>query len=251
MLREQPVAMAWLHELTSELGDDQSAELLAVDDHLPLDFTNLHDGDPARWGVLLLAAQMPQLEILPVLSSRIRNGLLNPSVSQRLRNCQYAESLQRLLSHWLANAGEHYVNASMLKLGLVYRCEATAVELATRTLASRQASPTSIATALMLLTRLRPETAKVELKRWVDDARVCHVWQVMASKRRAVQTQIGDVATALLLHLTHHDPRDFGFLDLEADPDTIFREFSMGFEDEKARQAAYTEAHTLLGLRAK
>jgi hypothetical protein len=251
MIREQPVAMAWLHTLSSEKSTESEYELLAVEEYLPLELARLNDGEPVRWAVLLLASQEPKLEMLPVLSSRMRSGLLSATVSQRLRQSQYGLTVQRLVGNWLTSASDHYINASMLKLALVYRCETIAVELAVKTLDCQHASPATVATALMLLARLQPEQARLELTRWLDDARVCHVWQVMATKRRAVQTQIGDVATALLLYLSHHDPRACGFLDIEADPDTIFREFSMGFEDEAARRSAYTEAHTLLGLMVK
>jgi hypothetical protein len=249
MVRDYGDSIQWLDNLDGLSSAALEEALLEVDSRLPIDLARMNDGDAVRWAVLLLAGTHESLQTTPVLASRLRSGLLSANVAQRLNASPHCDALRQLVGNWLLATSHHYVNSTMLKIALVYQCEPVAMELAGQSLANQQTSPAGIATSLILLARLDPEKARVVLRHWVDDRRVCHIWQIVASRRRAVQTQVGDVATAILLYLDERDPREFGFTDIEADPDTIFRECSMGFEDEESRQRAYTEAHALLEIR--
>lgn len=248
LLREHGYSLRWLADVAEPglLADPQ--ELTSLDHYLPIEAKLINQGDPHRWALILLAASQRQFIDVPVLTSRVRGGLLNPKVQAGLAASKHYPVLQRLVGQWLSITSANYVNSTMLKIGLAYDCQDVAAELAERSLANPHASPASLATSLILLARLQPVRAETELVRWVDDRRVCHVWQIVAARRRAVQTQVGDVAVALLLHLENRDPREHGFVDLQADPQLIFREFSMGFEDEKSRLAAHASAQTTLGF---
>lgn len=247
MSRDHTATLAWIERL----GDRDSPRSLdsvldEMSQFLPIDVARINEGDPVRWSLLLLAASRDQLRAAPVLSSRLCSGLLSPVVAERLLQPPYEATMRRLISHWLQLSAERYVNTSMLKIALAYDCHAVAIPMATQTLESAQATPACVAAAMILMTRLDPERARGLLPRWLGDTRVCHVWQIVATRRRAVQTQVGDVALALSLYLEGHDPRQVGFEDLEADPQTIYREFSVGFEDERSRQRARKAAAHLL-----
>lgn len=238
MVRQHEESLRWIDRIEEQPELAAEAESIGLDSYLPISIHRINDGDPVRWGLLLLAASRPQLRATPVLSSRIRGGLLNPQVNERLQGSKQFGMVQRLVSHWLKESSESYINTTMLKIALLYDCRETALQMANDSVATPRSAPAAVATSLTLLARLQPDRARELLWDWTDDTRVCHVWQIMATKRRAVQSQVGDVATALLLYLHNLDPRDYGFADIEADPALIYREFSMGFEDENQRRKA-------------
>ena len=101
---------------------------------------------------------------------------------------------------------------------------------------------------MLTLTAVNPEAAADELPGFLTDRRVCQIWQIMASRRRAVQTQLGDTALALLMYCRGIDPRDAGYLDLQADPLNVYREQSLGFETENQRSKAHRIGLLMLGL---
>lgn len=247
IVRDHAASLAWIDRLNERDSDCTSDDVLTeMNRFLPIEVARLNDGDPVRWCLRLLAASRPQLRAAPVLSSRLRGGLLNPNVAERLLESPHEKTLRRLIGHWLQLSAQRYINTSMLKVALTYDCGGVAIPMATQTLQSQQARPASVAAAMVLLTRLDPAAARRDLPQWTEDARVCHVWQIVATRRRAVQTQVGDVAVALLLYLDGYDPRQVGFKDLQADPQTIYREFSIGFEDEESRREAKEAAARLI-----
>lgn len=246
IVRSDRRALLWLERLAADPVLAAEAEVTGLDTYLPLELGRMASGDAAAWGLLLVAASQPELKSVPVLSSRVRSGLLDVETAQRLNDSPHTSVIRQLVSHWLHESSEAYVNATMLKIALYYRCDETALMMVDHILSTPRSSPAAVATALILLTRLQPSRAERELRGWRGDRRVCHVWQIVAARRRAVQTQVGDVAVALSLYISGHDPREFGFADIEADPALIFREFSMGFEGETLRQDAYQRALNVL-----
>jgi hypothetical protein len=246
LVRKHVHSLAWLDTLDQGDRGAGQAAYLEMDQHLPIDVSRINDGDPARWALLLMASSHDSLINAPILSSRVRGGLLNPQVASRLKESQHYSTIKRMIVAWLQATRQRYVNSTMLKISLVYQCDETAIDMSSQLLATSNSAPASIATALILQSRLEPTKARATLCHWLHDDRVCHVWQVAAVRHRAVQTEVRDVAMAMLLYLEGHDPRQFGFEDIEGDPETIFREFSMGFEDNGARQAAHQASRKIL-----
>lgn len=222
-----------------------------MDRYLPIDINRINAGDPLRWCLLLLASQNPNFVNAPILSSRVRGGLLNPQVSARLKTSPHSRVLKAMVTRWLQVTSESFINSTTLKISIVYECEDQARRMADQLLANEGSPPAAVATALMLLARIDPKLAQQECLKRLDDQRVCHVWQVIAVRHRAVQTEVRDVAMAMLLFLEGYDPRQFGFEDIEGDPETIYRDFSMGFESTEARDVAMEASLKALKLLAK
>lgn len=248
LVRQHSASLEWLESLSAKSGEAEDSAYLEMDRYLPIDIARINDGDPARWTLLLLASSQSSLINAPILSSRVRGGLLNPEVSSRLKDSPHFQTLRTLIANWLDVTSQCFINSTILKISLVYQCNDQAKSMAGRILRDRNSAPAGVASALMLLSRLEPAEAKRECAPWLDDSRVCHVWQVVAVRHRAVQTEVRDVALAMLLYLDGHDPREFGFEDLEGDPETIFRDFSMGFEHNAARGGARRASLKVLSL---
>lgn len=246
IVRSHAPSLAWLDQL-GELDGARShnAILSEMNSFLPIEISGLSQGDPDQWGLLLLAASQPELRAAPVLSSRLRGSLLNPAVAERLLASPHQTTLRRLIAHWLELSSKRYINESMLKISLAYECGEIATRLAMKTMDSRQATPASLVAAMTLLARLEPDLARRELPRVIDDVRV---WHVVVTRHGPIRSQVSDVALALLLYLDNRDPREVGFDALEADPRTIFRDYSLGFDDESQRRRAHERAQQLLDL---
>ncbi len=246
IVRTHAASLAWLDQLDSgTAGSDQDTLLSEMNSFLPIEIAGLSQGDPDQWGLLLLAASQPELRAAPVLSSRLRGSLLNPAVGERLLASPHQATLRQLIAHWLEVSSQQYINESMLKISLAYECGDVATRLAMQTMESRQATPASLVAAMTLLARLEPELARRELPRAVNDVRV---WHIVVTRRGPIRSQVGDVALALLLYLDDRDPREVGFDSLQADPQTIYRDYSLGFDDESRRRQAHERAERLLEL---
>jgi hypothetical protein len=108
--------------------------------------------------------------------------------------------------------------------------------MALMTLAKLSASPTA--------KRVANSSIQSTWQQCVSNARTD---QRTASQKIRVETKVSDVAIALLLDQADQDPRQYGFAYLEADPLLRFRDYSLGFESDQARQNAYAKALDFFG----
>lgn len=215
----------------------------------PVHAAHARDGDPATWGLLLLNwVALPEDCGNPWYVQRIRSGLCSTRAAVALRTGPHAEPLRLFVAEFLNRELSVGVQRATLQIALQWECNLQAIRLAEAALdPSHASSAGNVALALAVLTRLQPEAAKKTLPDWVQDARPAQVWQIIATTRKRVQTQVGDVALAMLLTLEGVDPRKIGFEDLEADPLTIYREHSMGFENDRQRTIARQTAMQYIG----
>ncbi|MCA9270714.1 MAG: hypothetical protein KDA41_19670, partial [Planctomycetales bacterium] len=94
--------------------------------------------------------------------------------------------------------------------------------------------------AILAYARLgsREHVAKVE--KLLDDETVCTTHRVNDTE---YQTQFRDIALAVALHLYGQDPKAFGFDRLARHSQYVFSSYSLGFEDDAKRQAAFDQWH--------
>ena len=199
-------------------------------------------GDAVAW-TLSLTAVNAQRQRSCSQAHQIRSGLASSRCQTKLQASPHAEVLKRLIAHFLEHDAEHPLERISLRLALQWECTPQALALARQaTSPQHRVSPGCLSLALIVLTRHAPDEARPRLLESLHDARTAQVWQIVATTRRRLQTQVSDVALAMLLTLEQVDPRDVGFQDLEADPLTIYREHTMGFANEQSRQAAHQAA---------
>ncbi|QEG39780.1 hypothetical protein [Roseimaritima ulvae] len=204
--------------------------------------TETSDPDPVAWALLLMLNQRHG-EGGCLLNHHVREALNRTRISSALQASPHADVLRRLVAAALERQADRPADRIWMRIAVQWNCRPQAVALAERaTMPDRGASPACTATALTILARFAPDEARPALLRALDDGRTCQVWQIVAASRRRLKTQVSDVALAMLLYLDGVDPRSVGFADLQADPLTIYREHSLGFEDDKQRQAALESA---------
>lgn len=248
LARRETSFMNWLQRVYSDPAYDVEQEIDDVNRYLSPSEARLSSGDPVYWTLMLLAGTQRNINRIPVLGSRIRAGLLDAAVVNRLSHNSDNVAIRRLLAHWLTKQVHQYATRTQLKIALLYKFKGLGERFALQTLDAENASPSATQMALFLLATQSPQIARSRLPSHLSDQRVCQVWQIVATHRTAVQTQVRDTALALLLHLNDIDVRQVGFRNLQADPVTIFREHSLGFETADQREAAHREGARLLSV---
>lgn len=170
----------------------------------------------------------------------------------------------RLVSWWLTKHQTIIDRKTAMRVALRYGCERSAAEIAESVFRDSDASASASVMALMTLARLSasstadPAVHSAAQATWHQrvsvartDHRTAHVWQLIASQKIRIETKVHDVAIALLLDQAGQDPRQYGFVYLEADPLLRFRDYSLGFENNQARENAYAKASNFFAMQNK
>lgn len=218
-----------------------------------LDAYDLAADDHIRWAMLIWLDLVDRSNGNHRLSPRIENALSNASMgpvssSDGARAEEADEVVRRLIACWIETQS-HLPSARVhLQIAMRYGCYDQAGRLCQLTLATTSSAAAEV-TAMLAASALSTdedisltEAIDAELWRRINDGRTAHVWQMIASRKTKIRTQVGDVALALLLHRRGIDPRDVGYTELLADPVFVFQDCSLGFPDEPARQATHARA---------
>jgi hypothetical protein len=222
------------------------------------DFTNpfqISSDDGIGWVLLLLSElrdKAPEDEFdtqAATQSSRIAMSLSQPTMGLDLHAMANHPSgcgvvFSRLVAIWLAKKDSVIDRRTAIRVATRYRCDEVAKTIAEQVLRDPSSPAASTVTAMLVMTNLLQENHW--LSGFVNDNRTAHVWQLIADRKIKIQTQVRDVAIALLVNQAGHDPRQFGFAYLEADPLLRFRDYSLGFENDQLRALSHTEALNFL-----
>jgi hypothetical protein len=216
--------------------------------HHLLDPYSIASDDAALWA-LLLCVDDPRFRLgLGGLSTRTTLALTQTGTGPVLPSRRESAVVKRMIGKWVAKDRGTGLDRERLAIAMKYQCHQEASFLCDQVLQDRFATPSSHAMALLCASTLgRPHVEHLLIER-VSDHRTAHVWQLIASRKTKIRTQVSDVAVALMLHQQGIDPRKAGFAELQADPFVVFREHSLGFSSESERQDAYTKAWKLLGI---
>jgi len=222
-----------------EVGfSEQSTERLAG----KFDPYRLPHEDAVGWTILLLLdIEGPKVPVTN-LTSRLAMALGNSAMGPKTNGEPYAGVLERLVDRWARVHKDKCATRERLLIAMRYGCNDLAAELCEQIFCDASASPSTQVTALLSATTLGRSDIELQTRNRLDDDRTAHVWQLIASRKTKIRTQVRDVALALLLH--HHgvDPRVAGFDELQADPLLLFRDHSLGFPDETSRRKSFETA---------
>ncbi len=211
-----------------------------------IDAYRLPPEDAVGWTTLLLLDISGPKSHVPDRSSRLAMALGNLAMGPKTGGAPYAIVLERLIDRWLRTHKDNCTTRERLLIAMRYGCNGLAAELCEQILSDPSASPSCQVTALLSASTLGRGDIELQTRMRLDDDRTAHVWQLIASRKTKIRTQVRDVALALLLH--HHgvDPRLAGFDELQADPLLLFRDHSLGFPDEASRQKSFETAKRMI-----
>ena len=204
--------------------------------------------DAVGWALLLCFDSPKTHRVLPNLSARITQALAQSGVGPRIDDESDAAVIQRLIGQWIERQPRNSSRRDRLIISMHYRCDEQARRICQRVFADNHSTPAEQATAMLCASVLQMPDLERQLWQRIDDKRTAHVWQLIASRKTKIRTQVSDVAMALLLFQRGIDPRTVGYSELQADPLVVFRERSLGFSSETERQNAYADAAKLLHM---
>ncbi len=230
-----------LHELEVGFSETSTVRLAGK-----IDPDRLPREDTVGWTVLLLTdIEGPKIPV-PNLTSRLAMALSNSAMGPKTSGEPYANVLERLVDRWVRVHRDNCATRERLLIAMRYGCNDLAAELCEQIFSDPSASPSTQVTALLSATTLGRSDIESQTRCRLDDDRTAHVWQLIASRKTKIRTQVRDVALALLLH--HHgvDPRLAGFDELQADPLLLFCDHSLGFPDETSRRKSFETAMRLI-----
>lgn len=167
------------------------------------------------------------------ISMALTNSAMGPSTDER-----GSEVLRRMIAQWVRSQAGQAVSREWLLIATRYRCERLAAELCDQVFRDQSSPPATIVTALLSASAQGRSDLELQASQYLHDQRTSHVWQTVAPQKAKIRTQIRDVAMVVLLHNRGFDPRDTGFEELTADPVFVFRDHSLGFQNEAQREAA-------------
>lgn len=218
-----------------------------------LDPYQLSTGDTNLWALLFCIDSPGVNHGMPNLSTRVCSVLSHSALGPKVVAKRGAGStgdalvLHRMVDHWLASHPNVGTSRDRLLIAMRYQCTKHANAICDSTLNDTMGSPAEHVTAMLCAAVLQRQDLEVQLLARMNDARTAHVWQLIASRKTKIRTEVRDVALALLLHHRGIDPRQVGFEELQADPLLVFRDHSLGFSDDVSRTKAYDASNVALG----
>ena len=204
------------------------------------------NGNPLRWSVLLMCDQSGVNHGVSDLSHRVVIALCNSGLGPKTKTSDEQTVIRRLIRHWIDTHSHVGTPREHLLIAMRFGCRDQADEICSQVFANDNASPSAQVTAMLVASVLRRSDLSSQLEIRLEDDRTAHVWQLIASQKTKIRTQIRDVALALMLHQHGIDPRQAGFDELQADPLLVFRDHSLGFPNEELRRTSVTRARELL-----
>ena len=211
---------------------------------------SLSSGNDGRGhlGVLLFSDSLEVELGRPDLSACILNALGHSGLGPIRVSGGDRLVIERLVDHWIGRHSRLGNGRERLIVAMRYDCKSRAGQLCRQTLADDSAAASALVTAMLCASVLGEHDLRSQLTRRLEDDRTSHVWQLIAASKTKIRTQVRDVALALLLHDDGIDPRQVGFVELQADPLLLFREHSLGFADDQSRQTAHQQGRGRLGI---
>lgn len=171
----------------------------------------------------------------------------NPNGTSQYRRTPRSNMLRRLFAKWMKH-GQSWDAQMAFNLAMQYDIR----EALPRAIALVKAknTPCHVAQiALVAVTRFGSLENIVDLESRIDDKSFCGVQQRVGQKLH--QTQLRDIALAGALLLADQNPREFGFPRISYTNQRQLNYSTVGFADEKEREAArtkYEEFRTSLAL---
>lgn len=211
--------------------------------------------DFERWNLMLLYvlvnadrkdASCYQRDFADSLIKTIASHSSGPATHEPLVADANASTITyRLIGKILDRSGATPVRYRLLT-SAKYNDRHRATRICDRILRRQSSTAIDVATALLVAAKYEPANFENALRELIHDHRRSSCWQLVMPEMTVVETQVSDVAHALLLTIADQDPRDFGFKFIEADPVLVYTLHSLGFASDQARKQAYSLADQFL-----
>lgn len=147
-----------------------------------------------------------------------------------------APLLKKILSQWIIR--DHTANQGYYDLMLAFNFDLPeGLDVARRLVKQEGLQVHVIPYAIVGVGRFGSQADMKLLEPLLKNTHICS--QQNISDRVVVKTQVRDVALAMLVHLSKQNLKDYGFDKATPSPQFVYTPNSLGFTEEKAREAAF------------
>lgn len=161
------------------------------------------------------------------------------------------DPLRKLLGAWVARPSD-VANTAFYSLNIALRFSLSeGLVPAVQILEENNAAPYIRQYAVLTVARFKDHESAPLLKTLLEDESVCYSQTDPRTKNVAFQSQVRDVALAVLLYLDGHDPKDFGFAKLRPSTNMVYQPNTLGFANDELRAAAFDAWKALEAAKAE
>lgn len=229
------VALNQSHPLKIALLYDDASVAQARKELAKMDPYRISQADTEQWMALLLLETVYASEHPQNLTSRSCMSLSSPHLGPKAQTRDSQIVLKRLVDQWIVAQQNRCPTRERLIISMRYGCHDRTEQICSQVFGDVMAPPATQVMAMLCASAINLSNLETHLRSRLNDQRTAHVWQLIASRKTKIRTQVRDVALALLLHEHEIDPRTVGFSELQADPVLVFRDHSLGFASDTDR----------------
>ncbi len=148
------------------------------------------------------------------------------------------DPLRKLLGAWVSRPAD-VGNTAFYSLNIALRYALPeGLVPAVQILDENAAAPYIRQYAILSVARFKDHQSRHRLESLLHDDSVCYTQKDPRSKHVAFESQIRDVALAILIHLDGRDPAEFGFTRMRTSNSMVFQPNTLGFTTQEKRQEA-------------
>lgn len=184
---------------------------------------------------MLLVAATEDVPVEDHVGNQLNQLVYQSSFLGSARNGTQSQPLKKLLSQWILK--EHTPNQGYYNVLLAFNFDLPeGREVALRLLKHEGLQVHVLPYAIAGIGKFGTVGDVKILEPLLKNTHICSVQNIGDNK--VVKTQVRDVALAMLVHLTKQEIKDYGFEKAQPNPQFIYMPNSLGFIDDKAREAA-------------
>ena len=155
------------------------------------------------------------------------------------RDLPETDPLRKLLGAWVARPVD-VANTAFYSLNIALRYSLPeGLTPAVQILKENNSAPYIRQYAILTVARFKDMSSRQRLEEMLADQSVCYTQKDPRSKKVAFESQIRDVALAILIHLDGKNPADFGFERMRKSTSMVYQPNTLGFTSAEKRQLAF------------
>jgi hypothetical protein len=163
--------------------------------------------------------------------------IYQPVFQRNTRAGTWSPVLKKLLGTWIVRDGSAAATFQNLMLAATFELKSEGLSVAIKALANETGPSPIRQYAILSVGRFGGKENLPLVEKCLSDSTNCNVLQANNPPRQ-IEIQIRDVALAVLVHLTGQHLRDYGYLQAQPNPQTLFQVGTLAFKDASAREAA-------------
>jgi hypothetical protein len=191
----------------------------------------------ASFAAIMLAGSKANFATDATTSHRMYSFLATNNLMPTISKGPQAHLLMKLFAGWIEQSATSSLSAQYILLAMRHDLGDAGVDIGRRLLEKKGVSTSAEPYAILLIGKHGTKEEVSLLTPLLSNNRVIQR-RLIGKTRTQFDIQVRDVALATIVHLTGQKHKDYGFDQIQPYPMTLFRLHTLGFSDNKQREAA-------------